>query len=171
MRANCVVVDQTNVDTKYRIPLSNRRSATTAAQIRTAAVALVASTTPFASGNVMLNAYDAAGTVVVPATVYTAWTSGAAVTIGALRIFKGVLYRCIQAHTTQIDWTPPIVPALWREMSRPGTIGPWKQPAGAHDAYAIGDRCTFEGATWESVIAANVWSPTGYPAGWTQVAL
>jgi len=37
---------------------------------------------------------------------------------------------------------------------------------GAHDAYAIGDRVTFEGATYESLIAANVWSPTAYPAGW-----
>jgi hypothetical protein len=28
---------------------------------------------------------------------------------------------------------------------------------------------TFEGAVWESVIDANVWSPSAYPAGWKTV--
>jgi hypothetical protein len=28
---------------------------------------------------------------------------------------------------------------------------------------------TFEGGVWESVIDANVWSPTAYPAGWKKV--
>ena len=40
----------------------------------------------------------------------------------------------------------------------------------AADAYSVGDRVTFEGAVWESVIDANVWSPTAYPAGWKALA-
>ena len=45
----------------------------------------------------------------------------------------------------------------------------WKQPTGAHDAYAKGDRVTFGGKVWESVIDGNVWNPAVYPAGWKEV--
>ena len=43
------------------------------------------------------------------------------------------------------------------------------QPSGAHDAYAKGDRITFEGKHYISLIGANVYSPTAYPAGWSLV--
>ena len=43
------------------------------------------------------------------------------------------------------------------------------QPTGAHDAYQTGDRVTFGGKMYESVIDSNVWSPADYPAGWTEV--
>lgn len=48
-------------------------------------------------------------------------------------------------------------------------VAEWVQPIGAHDAYAKGDRVTFNGKVWESVIDGNVWSPSVYPAGWTEV--
>ena len=48
-------------------------------------------------------------------------------------------------------------------------VAEWKQPTGAHDAYAKGDRVTFGGKVWESTIDGNVWSPAVYPAGWTEV--
>lgn len=59
----------------------------------------------------------------------------------------------------------------WRQVSltNPTQAFPWVQPAGAHDAYKIGDKITFNGFTWESLINANVWSPTGYPAGWKKL--
>ncbi len=31
--------------------------------------------------------------------------------------FQGHIYRCIQAHNSQPDWSPPIVPALWGLVS------------------------------------------------------
>lgn len=43
------------------------------------------------------------------------------------------------------------------------------QPTGAHDAYKVGDRVSFEGADWESLIAGNVWSPTAHPGGWLKL--
>ena len=97
-----------------------------------------------------------------------AWTTGQALEVGDLVSDGGVVYRVDQAHTTQTDWTPTVVPALYTRIGSVGSSGPqpWVQPEGAHDAYAIGDRVTFEGATYESLIAANVWSPTAYPAGW-----
>ena len=42
-----------------------------------------------------------------------AWKAGEAVVVGDRRYFSGTWYTCRQAHTTQADWTPDIVPALW----------------------------------------------------------
>ena len=41
------------------------------------------------------------------------WTVGESVKVGDLREYSGVIYRVLQAHTTQAGWTPPMVPALW----------------------------------------------------------
>lgn len=64
-------------------------------------------------------------------------------------------------------WEPGI--SNWREVV-PENEAPaeWVQPTGAQDAYNTGDRVTFEGAVYTSTIDANVWSPTGYPAGWAK---
>ena len=60
--------------------------------------------------------------------------------------------------------------AGWREVvEEGGAPAEWVQPSGGHDAYQTGDRVLFEGAVWESVIDANTWSPTDYPAGWKQI--
>ena len=98
-----------------------------------------------------------------------AWTVGETVKVGDLRSHDGVVYKAIQAHTTQDDWKPPDTPALWtvyNKTSEGGEIDDWVQPAGAHDAYNTGDRVRFEGAIYESLIDGNVWSPADYPAGW-----
>lgn len=58
----------------------------------------------------------------------------------------------------------------WRLLWATTTAAPeWKQPAGQHDAYQMGDLVTFQGATYRSLINANVWSPAVYPAGWERV--
>jgi hypothetical protein len=41
------------------------------------------------------------------------WIVGEQVAVGDLRTYEGITYVCIQAHTTQAGWTPPVVPALW----------------------------------------------------------
>jgi hypothetical protein len=43
----------------------------------------------------------------------TPWVVGHAYAVGALVTFDGSVYQCIQAHTSQSDWSPPVVPALW----------------------------------------------------------
>lgn len=105
---------------------------------------------------------DAPATIEVPK-----WAAGQQVTVGQQTWYDGVLYRCVQAHTTQSEWTPNIVPALWTPLR--ADLAPWVQPTGAHDAYPLGARVTFNGRVYESKIAANVWSPTAYPAGWTDL--
>ena len=102
------------------------------------------------------------------------WIAGERVAIGDLRNYTGQDYRVIQGHVTQSGWEPPNVPALW---VRDKGLSWWEQPAGAHDAYNSGDRClwyvsgTSGEMTWESVINANVWNPTTYPAGWIEAPL
>ena len=81
--------------------------------------------------------------------------------------YNGVLYRVVQAHTSQADWTPDITPALFVVVS----LDEWPefvQPTGAHDAYNKGDKVTFEGKHYISLIDGNVYSPAAYPAGWQE---
>lgn len=80
---------------------------------------------------------------------------------------KGVRYEVLQDHTLQAEWEPGYVPALYRKQADPGDEWPeWVQPTGAHDAYKKGDKVTFEGQHYVSLIDANVWSPAVYPQGW-----
>lgn len=81
--------------------------------------------------------------------------------------YDGKLYRCEQAHTSQIGWEPPAVPALWTEVAEPGTIPVWRQPTGAQDAYQKGDKVRYPdeaGDVYVSTVDGNVWEPGVY--GW-----
>lgn len=49
------------------------------------------------------------------------------------------------------------------------TIPDYVKPTGAHDAYKKGDKVRFEGKIYESLIYANVHSPSEFPAGWKEV--
>lgn len=80
--------------------------------------------------------------------------------------YEGKLYKVIQEHTSQEDWIPSELPALYLNMMPENVIPEWVQPTGAHDAYNVGDRVIFEGKVYESLIDSNTWSPTAYPAGW-----
>ena len=54
------------------------------------------------------------------------WAPNTAYSIGSLVMFNGVEYKCIQAHTSEIGWEPPNVPALWQPVS--GNPGPTPTP-------------------------------------------
>lgn len=89
------------------------------------------------------------------------------VNAGDIIIYNGERYVVLQGHTLQADWIPDQVPALYRRQSDPGEEWPeWVQPTGAHDAYKKGDKVTFEGQHYVSLIDGNVWSPAVYPQGW-----
>jgi chitinase len=57
------------------------------------------------------------------------WAPNTAYSVGSLVMFQGVEYKCIQAHTSQADWEPPNVPALWQPVS--GTPNPTPTPTPA----------------------------------------
>ena len=80
--------------------------------------------------------------------------------------YEGKLYKVIQKHTSQEDWIPSELPALYLNMMPENVIPEWVQPTGAHDAYNVGDKVIFEGEVYESIIDGNTWSPTDYPQGW-----
>ena len=82
------------------------------------------------------------------------------------RKFGGKLYRCRQSHVTQADWTPDLTPALWEEISLE-EWPEWKQPAGAHDAYAFGAKVSHNEKHWISTMDANIFEPG--VAGWDEV--
>ena len=42
-----------------------------------------------------------------------AWVAGKAYAVNDLATYNSVTYKCIQAHTSQVGWEPPNVPALW----------------------------------------------------------
>lgn len=91
--------------------------------------------------------------------IFPEWAVGMLYPIGFRARYNGGLYSCNQLHTSQADWTPPLVPALWRQIGEPGVIPEWIQPTGAQDAYNTGDKVTHNDKTWESLVDANVWEP------------
>lgn len=84
--------------------------------------------------------------------------------------YEGILYRCLQAHTSQAAWTPVAAPSLWAKVLIPDSnvIPEWEQPDSTNP-YQIGDKVMFDGKVYESVISNNIWSPAQYPAGWKEV--
>lgn len=101
--------------------------------------------------------------------LYNPWVSGKLYKVGDKAIYLGNLYECIQEHTSQDDWTPPVVPALWKREGDPTVEWPdWVQPTGAHDAYALGDQVSHNEKHWISAVDANIWEPGIY--GWDEVA-
>ena len=97
--------------------------------------------------------------------LFPVWEVDTAYAVGDRRQYDELLYRCVQAHTSQADWTPPQVPALWVRTST-DPFPEWIQPTGAHDAYNKGDKVSHLGKHWESDIDANVYEP---PLYWTEV--
>ena len=99
--------------------------------------------------------------------IYPAWGIGAAYAVNDRIRYGACLYKCVQAHTSQADWTPDATPALWVKVSVE-EWPEWVQPTGAHDAYNTGDKVTYNGKRYISLIDANVYSPDAYPAGWEE---
>ena len=100
------------------------------------------------------------------ASLYPKWKAGLSVVVDDIYRFQNTLYKVVQAHTTQADWTPPTVPALFAPVAAAGVVPEWVQPTGAQDAYAIGDQVTHDnpndaGNIWlyESSIDANTTEP------------
>lgn len=104
----------------------------------------------------------------VPA-LYPAWRSGVANTTGQRVLYRGVLYKVLQNHTSQDDWTPDAAPSLFARVLIPDgeTIPEWVQPDSTNP-YAKGDKVTHNGKTWVSDYDNNVWEPGVF--GWTEVS-
>lgn len=104
------------------------------------------------------------------AALFGEWAYPVTYKVGAIRLYEGRLYQCVQAHTSQEDWTPPAAASLWAEIADPAEEWPkWAQPIGAHDAYNAGDKVSHSDKKWTSDLDGNVWEPGVY--GWTEVTV
>lgn len=99
--------------------------------------------------------------------LYPAWKTGTAYAVDERIRYGDTLYRCVQAHTSQDDWTPDVTPALWVVVSL-DEFPEWIQPTGAQDAYQTGDKVSHNEKHWQSDVDNNVWEPGVY--GWTELA-
>lgn len=99
--------------------------------------------------------------------LFQAWATGVSYTADERVSYADKLYRCIQSHTSQADWTPDATPALWTEVAKPGEIPVWKQPTGAQDAYRIGDKVSHNDKHWINTLDYNTYEPGVY--GWDEL--
>lgn len=82
--------------------------------------------------------------------------------------YSGVLYKCLQDHFSQDDWTPNTAVSLWVRVDNPAEEWPeWVQPLGAQDAYELGAQVSHNDKHWISNVNDNVWEPGVY--GWDEV--
>ena len=107
------------------------------------------------------------------AAIYDPWAIGRSYVTGDFLTYgvNGVgdpqLYRVIQPHVSQGDWSPDKTASLYVAIGLNASGYPvWSQPTGAHDAYNMGDIVDYKGALYRSTIDGNVYSPEAYPAGW-----
>lgn len=80
---------------------------------------------------------------------------------------NGVLYKCLQGHTSQESWEPDTSPSLWARVliPDPGVIPEWEQPDSTN-AYSKGDKVSHGGKIWVSDVDNNIWEPGAY--GWSE---
>ena len=98
---------------------------------------------------------------------FAPWEPGIDYVIGNLRTHGDKLWKCIQAHHSQSDWTPDVAVSLWVKAGDPAEEWPeWSQPIGAQDAYNNGDKVSHNEKHWISTVDGNVWEPGIY--GWDQ---
>ena len=102
------------------------------------------------------------------------WGIGEAYQEGQIVRYEDALYSVVQSHTSQDDWQPDTVPALYTILNKTSVggdavISEWVQPTGAHDAYNVGDKVTYEGKTWESTVDGNAYAPGVVDGQWVVV--
>ena len=100
--------------------------------------------------------------------VYADWAEDVEYAIGNRVLYDGILYACLQAHTSQAQWTPDTAVSLWAKVliPDPGEIPDWEQPSSTNP-YMTGDKVRHNGKIWISTVDYNIWEPGVY--GWDEV--
>lgn len=103
--------------------------------------------------------------------LYPLWAVDTAYTVDYVVRHNGKLYRCLQSHTSQENWTPDATPALWVEVAAPNEYREIKDNMLPTEAFALGEIGWYQSKDnlWKSLIPANTYTPETYPAGWEQV--
>lgn len=103
--------------------------------------------------------------------LYKQWDKqiGKDLQVGEYIQYEGQLYKVLQAHTVQEQWTPVAAPSLFAKVlvdPTGETILEWQQPDSTNP-YMKGDKVKHNGKVWQSTIDNNVWEPGVY--GWEEV--
>lgn len=100
--------------------------------------------------------------------VYPEWKADVEYALDERVLYNEILYRVITAHTSQADWTPDMSVSLFAKVLIPdeNVIPEWEQPDSTNP-YMKGDKVTYNGKTWVSIVDNNVWAPETY--GWEEV--
>lgn len=106
--------------------------------------------------------------------LYPLWVTMTQYTVGTIVKWgwdeangRSALWKCVQAHTSQDDWTPDKTASLWSRIGfTPSGYEEWHQPLGGHDAYKKGDIVSYNDKLYQSTVDGNVWSPEVY--GWVE---
>ena len=100
--------------------------------------------------------------------LFPIWATDTDYAVEDRRRYEGLLYKCLQAHTSQETWNPADAPSLWAKVlvPDPEVIPEWEQPESTNP-YMKGDKVRHNGKIWESNIDNNVWEPGVY--GWDEV--
>lgn len=80
--------------------------------------------------------------------------------------YNNVLYKVLQEHKSQDDWTPDVAVSLFVRVSIE-EFPEWVQPTGSHDAYQKGDKVAHKEKHWVSDVDNNTWEPSVY--GWSEI--
>lgn len=117
--------------------------------------------------NSFLNLREGATDVAALTAVYTypTWEVGTNYKTGDRVLHNDTLYKVLQNHTSQDNWTPDTTPSLFAKVliTDANVIPEWVQPDSTNP-YMIGDKVTCEGKTWQSIVDNNIWKPGVY--GW-----
>lgn len=97
--------------------------------------------------------------------LFSTWKDAGQYAVGDRVRHEGILYKCLQAHTAQTDWTPANAVSLWAKVliPDPGVIPEWEQPESTNP-YMQGDKVRHNEKIWISTIDYNVYEPGVY--GW-----
>ena len=103
--------------------------------------------------------------------LYDEWAVGVTYKVDARIRYGEKLYKVLQEHTAQADWTPDAVPALYVEVAPEGQYREIKDGMLSTEAFAKGEIGWYKTKDnlYESLIEANTYTPDSYPAGWQKV--
>ena len=111
---------------------------------------------------------------VQPALKGRLWQPGIAVVVGDVYTFGAFLWKCVQAHTTQGDWSPDLTPALWHkvEIVSENETRVWASAV----EYVVGDVVAYpdaDGTQYECLqthTSQEGWQPPNVSALWRAVS-
>lgn len=93
--------------------------------------------------------------------LFPTWKVGVAYAVDDRVRYNGFLYKVLQAHTSQAEWTPIAAASLFARIliEDPTIVPDWVQPLSTNP-YTIGDKVKHNGRIYKSLIENNVWEPS-----------